>query len=280
MPDTMLGLAAFALFCVWSRAWADDAPAPAPSPGPSLTSPRWSALPSRPAFAPPLADTRSPYSVVVGHSDGIDAAVAARFPLVELDAGAVRAQFGVSAGLFLGFQPDGPLVFDFETFDGLFLFPLDVQAGPWSARLTWAHLSAHYGDGVRDDGALPTNIGAYSREWAALTVVRQLGPARVYVGGRALLHVIPEEKPLAMQVGAEVEGPWRVSPYAAVDLQVTQEADGAPELCGQLGARLRTGAWRLRVAAAMRTGPDDTGKNRPAREQWVGVLFGFEADPL
>lgn len=275
------GLALLALTHVSAAARAEDPVAavlPAQGPPTATQGVRWTALPPRPAFAPPIADTRAPYSVVVAHTDGIDATVAARFPLVEADAGPVRAQFGVSAGLFLGFQPDGPLVFDFQTFDGLFLFPLDVQAGPWSARLAWAHLSAHYGDGVRDDGAPPTNIGAYSREWAALTVVRQLGPARVYAGGRALLHAIPEEDPLALQVGAEAEGPWRLAPYAAVDLQLAQETDGTAELSGQLGLRLREGPWRLRLAAAARTGPDDTGKSRPAPEQWAGVVFGFDAD--
>jgi hypothetical protein len=244
----------------------------------AITTTRWEALPPTPAFVPPIADTRAPYSSVLVRPDGIDTAVAARFPLVELDGGGVRAQLGVSAGLFMGFQPDGPLVFDFQTFDGLFAFPLDVEAGPWSARLAWAHLSAHYGDGVRDDGARPTNTDAYSREWIALTVARRVGPARFYAGGRALVHALPEAEPLAGQVGAEVEGPWRVAPYAAVDLQVATETGGLPELSAQLGARVVTGPWRLRVAAAARTGPDDTGKSRPAMERWVGVIFGFDAD--
>lgn len=180
----------------------------------TITTRVWHVLPPTPAFVPPIADTRAPYSSVLVRPDGIDTAVAARFPLVELDSGAVRAQFGVSAGLFMGFQPDGPLVFDFQTFDGLFAFPLDVEAGPWSARLAWAHLSAHYGDGVRDDDVRPTNTDAFSREWVAVTVTRRLGPARVYGGGRVLVHALPEAKPLAGQLGAEVEGPgaWPPTP--------------------------------------------------------------------
>lgn len=242
--------------------------------------PAWDALPAEEIWAAPVADSRSPLSQIVVRADapmGIDATIAQRFGLVGAAGDGWDAQLGVTAALFLGFQSDGQLIFDFQTFDGWFALPLDVRSGAWSARLEWAHVSAHYGDGVRDDSARPGNFDPWSREYARLHVARELGPARVYASARAVVHATPPVDPFGLGVGAEVHAPWRLSPYAAVDLQVAQESAWAPALSAQAGAGLAVGGHRLRLAVAGRTGPEDTGKLQPGDERWIGLLFGFDA---
>jgi hypothetical protein len=207
---------------------------------------------------------------------GIDATLALPVPLVEVDAGAWRAQVGLSAALFLGFQPDGDLTFDFETFDGWFSLPIDVANGPWSARLEWSHLSAHYGDGVRDDSVRPGNFDPYSREYARLWGARTIGPARVYASGWALLHTLPEAAPFGVSAGAEIAGPWTLAPYAALDVESAQESAWEPAVAGQIGARLVAKTHRLRLGVAGRTGPEDTGKLKPGEERWLGVVLSYD----
>ncbi len=239
----------------------------------------FSLLPALGLFALPVADTRSPLSVVTLRWDdgfGIDATLGASFPVVAYTSPAVDLQLGVEAGGFMGFDPDGALTFDLETFDGLFAFPLSARRGPWSARLEWAHVSAHFADGVRDDGALPGSGSQYSREWLRLLAGRDVGPARVYAGGRVLLHDARDSAPLAVQVGGEVFGPWTVAPYLAADLQLAQEFAWQPAVGAQLGVAVPTKHARLRVAAAVRHGPDDTGKLDGAPESFLGLSFGFD----
>lgn len=237
-------------------------------------------LPAVPLWADAVADTRAPRSSLtvrfVGTA-GIDATLALPVQLVELVRGDLRVQLGLSTALFLGFVGDGPLVFDFETFDGWFALPVDLAVGPWSARLEWAHLSAHYGDGVRDNADRPGNFDPYSREWARLWCARTIGPVRVYASAWALLHALPATAaPFGVSGGAEVEGPWRLAPYAAVDLRVAQEDAWVPALGGQVGGRLVTGTHRLRLGVSARVGPEDTGKLRPGDEAWAGVTLSYD----
>jgi len=236
-------------------------------------------LPAVPLWDDPIADSRAPRSsltVRTGERPTIDATLGLPLPLVEFAWNDTRVQIGLATAIFLGFVNDGPLIFDFETFDGWFALPVDVSAGPWSARLEWAHLSAHYGDGIRDNSARPGNIDPFSREWVRLWGARTLGPARVYGSAWALLHTLPEAPPFGFSAGAEVEGPWRVAPYAAVDLRLAQEDAWAPAIGGQAGARLRSGTHRLRLGVAARSGPEDTGKLRPGTEAWVGGILTYD----
>lgn len=236
-------------------------------------------LPPGGLFPLPVADTRSPVSSVTLRWDdgfGVDAALGASFPLVATGADPVALQFGIDAAGFMGFDPDGELTFDLETFDGLFAFPLSARRGPWAARLEWAHVSAHFADGVRDDGALPGSGDQYSREWIRLLGSRALGPVRLYAGGRALLHDARDSEPWSFQGGVEVFGPWTAQPYVAVDVQVAQEFGWVPAVGGQLGAALPGEAARLRVAMVLRHGPDDTGKLDGRPESYVGLGFGFD----
>lgn len=241
--------------------------------------PAWDVLPDGLAWHAPLADSRSPLSRIVVRADDpvvIDATLAQTFPLVAARTDTVEARLSVGAALFLGFENDGPLIFDFQTFDGWFALPLDVRAGPWSARLEWAHVSAHYGDGVRDDSARPGNFDPWSREYWRLHGARTVGPARVYASVSAVTHAEPATEPFGCGVGAEVAARGELAPYAAVDLQVAQEHAWAPAIEGQAGGWWTTGPYRLRLAVAGRTGPEDTGKLQPGEERWIGLLFGFD----
>jgi len=242
------------------------------------------ALPPAPLWEDAVADSRAPRSSItvrapLGPEAGaaaIDATLALPVPLVELRSGPVRLQVGLAAATFLGFAGDGPLIFDFETFDGWFALPVDIAVGPWSGRLEWAHLSAHYGDGVRDNAERPSNFDAYSREWVRVWGARTLGPARVYASAWALVHTLPEAPPLGASAGAEAEGPWPIAPYLALDLRLAQEDAWAPAVAGQLGARLVSSTHRLRLGLAGRVGPEDTGKLRPGDEVWLGVTLAYD----
>ena len=161
-------------------------------------------LPAEALWTLPVADTRSALSSVTLRWDdrfGVDATIGADFPMVALSTGKLRLGLGISAQGNMGFEPNDDLRFDLETFDGTFAFPLDARLGPWSARLDLAHTSAHFADGVRDNAALPGPSDGYSREWVRLLASRELGPARLYVGGRTLLHDTREAAPWAVQAG-------------------------------------------------------------------------------
>ncbi len=236
-------------------------------------------LPAEVVWTEPSADSRAPRSSVavrlVG-GPGVDAVLALPLPIVELTNSSLRLQVGLSSAVFLGFAAEGDLVFDFETFDGWFALPIDVAVGPWSARLELAHLSAHYGDGVRDNSVRPGNFDPYSREWVRLWGARTLGPARLYASAWALVHSLPEASPFGASIGADVEGPWRVAPFGGVDLRVAQEDGWSPALGGAVGARLLEGPHCLKLGFTARYGPEDTGKARPADEAWISFGLAYE----
>lgn len=239
----------------------------------------WLWLPPTALYPLPVADSRSPLSSVVLRFEDelkIDANLGADFPLVQLDAGPVHAGLGVAAAGSMGFQPNGSLTFELQTFDGTFAFPLDAAWGPLRARLQWAHTSAHFADGVRND---PEHIGTratFSREWLQLQVAGLVGPVIVYGGGRAILHAEDDVSPLGGQLGAEVYGPWVVAPYAAADLQLYGEQAWQPRVAGQVGAAVRVGHNRFRLAFVARTGAQDTGQLYAEDKQYLGMVFGFD----
>lgn len=240
----------------------------------------WLWLPATGVFVLPLADTHSALSSVTPRwSDryGVDATIAADFPVLALRAGELEADLGIEAGVWMGFDPSDDLQFDLQTVDGTFAVPIAVRRGRWSGRLVVGHTSAHFADGVRDDTTLPGSPEGYSREWLTLTGSRELGPARLYAGARVLLHDQRRAEPFAVQVGGELAAPWVVAPYLAVDLQLAGENAWAPAVAGQVGVLAAPHAGqRLRVALAGRTGPEDTGKLSGQTEAWLGVLFGFD----
>jgi hypothetical protein len=238
-------------------------------------------LPAAGLFALPVADTRSALSHVTLRWDerfAIDATLAADFPVVRLVQGEIAVDAGVEALVAMGFQPNENLRFDLETVDGTFGFRFAVRWRAWSARLELAHTSAHFADGVLDDPEPLASTEGYSREWARLLIGRQLGPARLYGGGRVLIHDQRQLPPWAAQLGGEVEAPWRIAPYFALDLQLAAENDGRPEVSAQAGVRARgEEGRRFRVAVVGRSGPEDTGKLQGQTEAWVGVTFGLDS---
>lgn len=242
--------------------------------------PTW--LPDEPLFPLPVADSRAPLSAVTLRFEDslvIDATLAADFPIVNVSFGEtrpLRLGFGVAAGAYMGFDPSGELTFQLQTFDGLFAFPLDLAWGPLRARLQWAHLSAHFADGVRDDPELRDRRDAFSREWVQLQVAGLLGPASVYGGSRLILHAEDEVDPFGVQVGGMIAGPWVVAPYAAVDLQIYGEQGWRPALAGQVGAQAHLRRTRFRLGAAARYGAEDTGQLYDLDEAWIGMVFGFD----
>ena len=245
----------------------------------------WTLIPAYALFALPIADTRSPVSSVTlrwGDHFGVDAAIGADFPLVQWEHASVRVQAGVIAAAFLGFQPGGELTFNFETFDGVFAFPVDVAVGEWAGRVQWGHTSAHFGDGARNDIKRPDLFDTYSREWVQVQASRSLAAprvvsARAYVGGRWTTHGSGASDPFMAQVGGEGEGPWKVAPYLALDVQLAGESDWQPAMAGQVGARVRVGGRRLRVGLTGRSGPEDTGRLHTETEAYVGMVVGFDA---
>lgn len=241
----------------------------------------WEWLPAAGLWVFPVADSRSALSTVTvrfGEVVLVDATLAADFPLVAWRREGLALQFGIEAGGFMGFDPGGELTFGLDTFDGLFAFPLTLQSGEWTGRVEWAHLSAHFADGVRDNGGLPGSAEGFSREWVRLQGARTVGPARFYAGAKVLTHDTRSSPPLSFSLGGEVAAPWRVAPLAAVDLQVAQESEWSLAFGGFAGVALQTREGRrLRVGLAGRTGPEDTGKLSGQREQWLGLQFGFDA---
>lgn len=246
----------------------------------------WDALPAERIFPLPFADTRSPLSTVTPRWDrpdgthGIDATMAADFPAVgltiPLPSGDLDLRLGIAAAGFLGFSNDGSLTFGLQTFDGLFAFPLDVRWNHLSARLQWAHLSAHFGDGARYLGLRPWSTPGWSREYLQFQVGYQLGPARPYLGLRSTTHGTGEETPLGLQIGADLTGPWAVSPCGAADLQTAADTGWRPAVALQIGACATGKAHRFRAAFLWHTGPDETGKLQGAEERYIGVQFGFD----
>lgn len=249
------------------------------------------ALPGDPIFAVPVADTRSPLSSVVlrfdptaglglGPGQAIDANLAAALPLVGGVRGAWSLQLSIAASAHMGFEGDAALTFGLRTFDGVFAFPVDVRNGPWSARLSWVHVSAHYADGIRSAENLPADRGSYSREALTALVSRDLGFGRVYGGGHANIHTVHEEAPLMVQLGTELAPPGERVPYGALDLKLHQEHGWAPTLAAQAGVRVTGDGGRFRLAVTAYAGKDDTGKYLGQDERYLGLVLGFDTTGL
>jgi hypothetical protein len=240
----------------------------------------WTWLPPEPLFPLPLADTRAPLSSVLvrfGEERLLDATLAADFGLLRYETGPVRIQGGLVAAAFMGFQAAGELTFELETFDGTFAFPVDLAWRRLGLRAQWAHTSAHFADGVRNDDDRPTDFESWSREAVQVQAGWRFELARPYLGASAVTHATTKGAPWALQAGGELWGPWGVAPYLAGDVRLAAENGWAPAWGGQVGAHAWVGRQRLRLALAARSGPEDTGKLSGRDERWLGLLFAFDA---
>lgn len=238
-------------------------------------------LPAEALFAPPIADTRSGLSRLilrrVEESLRIDAGIAADLPFIEWGWKELHLQTGLDAAVFMDFDAGGAATFDLQTFDGLFSIPVEVAGGRWSGRLALTHLSAHYGDGVRKDGEVPTNRDAFSREYVQGQGASVIGPVRAYIGGVAIFHSAAPTPPWGIQAGAEATGPWTLAPYGALDLQARAENGWEPAFAAQAGVRAHVSRRRLRLGLVVHTGPDDTGKYAENPERYIGGVIGFDS---
>jgi hypothetical protein len=207
---------------------------------------------------------------------GIDGTLAAEFPIIGWSNRQVNLQLGINAAAFMGFSQDGELTFGLQTFDGLFAFPIDFYWKMLEIRAEWAHISAHYGDGIRNSSEKPTNLGSWSREFWQLQAGYDLGLLRPYMGFRVISHGTNSELPWGLQLGLEAAGPWLQTPYAAFDLQLAQENRLEPAMTLQLGAMATKEKTRFRIAFVWRQGPEDTGQLTGEQEYYLGLLLGFD----
>ncbi len=221
-----------------------------------------------------------PTDPAIGLGQGIDANMGAALPLVAARRGGWDLQLGIAASVHMGFEADAALTFGLRTFDGWFAFPFDLRQGPWSARLAWVHVSAHYADGIRNATDLPTDRGSYSREALVALVARDLGFGRVYGGGHANYHTVHDEAPLMLQLGAELRPAGPRGAYGALDLKLHQEHAWQPTLAAQVGLYAAGGAGRFRLAATAYAGKDDTGKYLGEDERYLGLVLGFDTTGL
>jgi hypothetical protein len=242
----------------------------------------WLLLPAA-LHSPVYIDPREPLSRVRLRSDGIDAAVGDSVPIVELSVGRLQAQLGLTGAVFMGFEPGESLTFYLLTFDGLFGAPLDLRWRDWEARLQWTHLSAHFGDGVRQlDQPPPLELqGAFSREWVALTLGRHLLPGTAglqelyaFAGGRAIYHAVDDGGGPALWVGAQADWLERHGPYLAAQLMVAAEQQWTPSVSVQAGGRLGAGGG-VRLGGVFYTGRGQAGKATGEPEQHVGLQIAF-----
>ncbi len=249
------------------------------------------ALPGEPIFAVPVADTRAPLSSVVvrfdpatmpelGVGQAIDASMGAALPLVAAQRGEWDLQLSIAASVHMAFEADAALTFGLRTLDGWFAFPVDLRRGPWSARLSWVHVSAHYADGIRNADILPSERGSYSREALTALVSRDFGYGRVYGGGHANIHTVHEEAPFMGQVGTELRPTGLRGPYAAFDLKFHQQHGWEPTLAAQVGLYALGEGGRFRLAATAYAGKDDTGKYLGEDERYLGLVLGFDTTGL
>lgn len=247
---------------------------------PLLAATTW--LPGGALTSPQVADTRETWSTVVLRTGNtrLDAAIADRRGLFRLDLPQGTLQLDLAAALYLGFDPGGELTFGITTVDGLVRLPLALRWRELGATLEWAHISAHFADGVRTlEDPLP-DPGVYSREYLRLVAGWEHPLFQPYVGARQLIHVLPDAPAPGVQAGWSAWGPWAVSPYQATDLQWAAEHGWRTAASGHLGLALRgQEGYRILVAGVGRRGPDDTGKRMGADETYVGLLLGFLPPP-
>ena len=210
----------------------------------------------------------------------VDTAIADRVGFLRWSHGDWTGQIDLAAGLFLGFDPGGQMTFGMQTVDGLIRLPLSARHGPLSASLEWAHVSAHYADGIRNatDQPLPERA-TYSREYIRLQTSWEMDWFTPYLACRQLIHSLPEAPGFGVQGGWMIYIPG-VPVYQAVDLKLSADEEWQPGAQAQLGLVLSSESIRtLHVGFIAMTGPDDTGQRSGEDDRFIGVQFGFHRIP-
>ena len=244
------------------------------------------ALPPTGAWRHPVADTRAPLSQVVMRGEltddvdaefgeMIDATIGGELRAVEVRIDELTLQAGLVGGAYMGFRQGGELTFALRTFDGIFGLPLDAHWRFLSARLAWAHASAHTADGSRDtEGPSPT-VDRWSRETLTLLAGPTWRACRAYGGAELVYHDVEVYPQWGLQVGGEAALPWPLSPYVAVDLKLHQDSAWEPGLAFQVGGWYAS-HQRVRTALIGYFGPDDTGKYQGRDERYLGFVLGLD----
>ena len=162
------------------------------------------------------------------------------------------------------------------TVDGLLRIPITLAWRDLSSTFEWAHVSAHFADGVRKMDDPPPDPGTWSREYVRWVATWENGWIRPYAGYRHLIHVLPQAPRPGVQVGYSVWGPWRVAPYHALDAQWNADSNWHTTIAAQAGVALGGGSGpRVLLGGVGRRGPDDTGKRTGADERYLGVVLAF-----
>ena len=232
---------------------------------------------TRPAL---WADGREPMSRVVARTGQtrIEAAIADGFVLLRYDAHAWAVQLGLASAGFLSFDPKGSLTFALMTFDGLVALPITITHGDLAHTVEWAHVSAHYADGIRGVlGYGEIDTGTYSREYMRWTTALQAGPWTPYVGARALIHTIPLVAPWGFQAGLQWDGGDKLPLFAAIDARAAAEHDWQGRWRGQVGGRFTGPRERgIQLGLECARGPDEKGKWEGREDAYCGAFLALE----
>jgi hypothetical protein len=206
----------------------------------------------------------------------LEGAVGSTAGLLRIDAGELQLQLELGAALFLGFLPGDGFTFGIHTVDGLLRVPVSATWGPLRASLEWAHVSAHYADGVRYGDQVPDNLDGYSRELFRLLGAWELPWVQPYVGLRQLVHSIPEAPGLGAQLGAKAQGGDDVGWYQALDLAWNAEHGWSTRVAAQGGLLLRGEGRALRIGLAAYRGPALAGKREGEPDSYLGGTMSFD----
>ena len=208
-----------------------------------------------------------PLEGVVGDTAGV----------LRLDAGALQLQVDVGGAILLGFLPGDGFTFGISTVDGLLRVPVSLRWRELTATLAWAHVSAHYADGVRYGAEKPENLDPYSREELRLLAAWRFPWIEPYASVRGLIHTIPDAPRLGLQLGARAAGQRPATWYLAGDLAWNGDTDWRLRAAGQTGLLLRGAETRaLRLGLAAYLGPAVAGKRAGEQDAWVGGLLAFD----
>jgi len=240
----------------------------------------WDFMPVENARPALWADGREPMSRVIGRSGDtrIEATLADGVVFTEYTTDAFSLQVGLAAGGFLSFDPSGALTFALMTFDGLVAIPFTLTHGRFAHTLEWAHVSAHYADGIRGVlGYGEIDTGTYSREYARWITAWESGAWMPYVGGQWLLHRIPEAARPGAQAGLQWVAQDGLPLFLAVDGKLAAEHDWRVRTRGQLGVHFMSRGDRdMQLGLECARGPDEKGKWQGREDVYCGGFLALD----
>lgn len=249
-------------------------------------------LPQGDLFAAPLADPKEPrfaMSLRTVRPEGDDnltvgaASFGETFGLYRHALGRGALQVDLAAGIFSLFDIDG-YSNGLVNADYQIGLPVTLRSGPWSARARIYHQSSHLGDEYILVNRLRERIN-HNFDALELTVARDLGPARGYLGTAYLFGREPEElEPHSIHAGADyrsrepVIGSARL--VAGIDLQSREEQHWNATLSAVAGLELESRMLdgrrvRLLVEALQGFNPYGQFYNQEIAYLGVGLAFAF-----